>query len=236
MILAPRRQADASRTARLACRAIRGDRLQHESHASADHAQCRLAGAPVAHPTLPIRTTAGSRIHAPPPDRRGTARQPAGRLGQLDLTPAEGHPFPPEASWNFTQHDPFNAVYETNHRTAFLMVQRQRRHPFLSLFDGADPNASTPGRQATTVPTQALYFINDPFFHVQGEKFAAGLMPLADDDARITHACRMLFQRQPSAAERERWKKFLAAYPGSAAEAQGCLCPRLPGQQRIPSH
>jgi acetyl esterase/lipase len=143
--------------------------------------------------------------------------------GQLDLTPAEGHPFPPEATWNFTQHDPFNAMYETNRRSAFLMVQRQRRHHFLSLFDGADPNASTPGRQATTVPTQALYFINDGFFHAQAEKFAAGLTHLASDDKRITHAYRTLFQREPSAPERERWKCFLTAYPASAAEAQAAL-------------
>ncbi|MCA9047055.1 MAG: DUF1553 domain-containing protein, partial [Planctomycetaceae bacterium] len=46
--------------------------------------------------------------------------------GQLDLTPGQAHPFPAEATWSFTQHNPFNAVYETPRRSAYLMVQRQR--------------------------------------------------------------------------------------------------------------
>jgi hypothetical protein len=138
--------------------------------------------------------------------------------GQLDLTPGASHPFPPESSWTFSQHEPFNAVYDTNHRSAFLMVQRQRRHPFLSLFDGADPNASTPGRQITTVPTQALYFINDSFFHRQAEGLAADLVKLADDDSRIMRVFRVIFQREPTAIERDRGKRFLSSYPGTAAE------------------
>lgn len=85
--------------------------------------------------------------------------------GNLDLRAGEAHPFPPESTWTFTQHGPFNAVYETNQRSVYLMVQRQRRHPILPLFDGADSNSSTATRQTTTVPTQALYFMNDPFFH-----------------------------------------------------------------------
>jgi hypothetical protein len=137
---------------------------------------------------------------------------------QLDLTPAEAHPFPAEATWKFTQHGPFNAVYDTTKRSAYLMVQRQRRHPFLSLFDGADPNASTAARQTTTVPTQALYFINDPFFHSQAGAFATSLMTQATDEARIAQAYRVLFQRQPSAAERERCQAFLASYPATPQE------------------
>lgn len=138
--------------------------------------------------------------------------------GQLDRGPAEAHPFPPEATWAFTQHAPFNAVYETNHRSAYLMVQRQRRHPFLALFDGADPNASTPTRQTTTVPTQALYFINDPFFHAQAAQFAHSLITLPDDESRLIQASRTLFQREPSAAERQRMQRFLSNYPGEPLE------------------
>ncbi len=137
---------------------------------------------------------------------------------QLDPTSAEAHPFPAEASWKFTQHNPFNAFYDTTKRSAYLMVQRQRRHPFLALFDGADPNASTAIRQTTTVPTQALYFINDPFFHAQAGAFAASLMKLPAEDARVVQAYRLLFQRTPTAAERERCQTFLATYPASPPE------------------
>jgi hypothetical protein len=138
--------------------------------------------------------------------------------GRLDFAPAEAHPFPPENTWKFTQHNPFNAVYETDKRSAYLMVQRQRRHPFLALFDGADPNASTPARQTTTVPTQALYFLNDPFFHAQAARFAETLLKAPDDAARIAAAYRTLFQREPNSTEREHALSFLDAYPAAETE------------------
>ena len=55
---------------------------------------------------------------------------------------------------------------------------------FFALFDGADPNASTPVRDVTTVPTQALFFLNDPFLHERAAKFATRVVAAADDDAR----------------------------------------------------
>ena len=94
------------------------------------------------------------------------------------------------------------------------MVQRQRRHPFLALFDGADPNATTPSRQTTTVPTQALYFLNDPFFHRRADAFALRLGALADPAARIVAGYRIAYQRLPTAIEADRAAGFLAAYPG----------------------
>ncbi len=165
----------------------------------------------------PSTSDPDNRLLAHFPRRRVTAEEMRDSLlaasSQLDLTPAEAHPFPVETTWKFTQHNPFNAVYETNKRSAYLMVQRQRRHPFLSLFDGADPNATTAARQTTTVPTQALYFINDPFFHAQAAALANKLTQLPDDTQRITEAWRILFQRKPTAAETQRTKAFLAAYP-----------------------
>jgi hypothetical protein len=184
---------------------------------------------------LILSSTAYQRASAAPsaadPDNRLLAHFPRRRLtaeemrdsllttsGQLDPTAAEAHPFPAEATWAFTQHGPFNAVYETNKRSAYLMVQRQRRHPFLSLFDGADPNATTAARQTSTVPTQALYFINDPFFHAQADALSKKLIALPNDDNRITEVWRILFQRQPNAAETQRTKSFLASYPAEPAD------------------
>ncbi|NQV28079.1 MAG: DUF1549 domain-containing protein [Rhodopirellula sp.] len=138
--------------------------------------------------------------------------------GHLDLEPAEAHPFPAEATWNFTQHNPFSAVYTTNKRSAFLMVQRQRRDPYLALFDGADPNASTAVRQLTTVPTQALYFMNAPFFHDQAASFAKRVTQLTDDRGRVGLAFRLLYQRQPTPFESDQAVRFLNQYPGSPEE------------------
>ena len=76
--------------------------------------------------------------------------------GDLNRSMPGAHPFPPTESWGFTIHYPFSAQYDSPHRGVYLMVQRWRKHPFLSLFDGADPNLSTSERLLTTTPTQAL--------------------------------------------------------------------------------
>ncbi len=138
--------------------------------------------------------------------------------GNLDLSPAAGHPFPDPQSWRFTQHEPFSAVYDTNKRSVYLMVQRQRRHPYLALFDGSDPNSSTAVRQSTTVPTQALYFLNDPFFHTQAAKLAQRLVPRADDHQRLELAIRLLYQRSPTEAEVELLARLDQHYPGESIE------------------
>ncbi|MEI8211918.1 MAG: PSD1 and planctomycete cytochrome C domain-containing protein [Planctomycetota bacterium] len=138
--------------------------------------------------------------------------------GQLDRSIPEAHPFPPEASWTFSQHDPFNAVYESNCRSVFLMVQRQRRHPFLALFDGADPNASTPVRQQSTVPTQALYFLNDPFVHAQATRIAESLQTLPDQTQQVNELYHRLLQRPPTAIELRRMTDFLEHYPTPVPE------------------
>jgi len=137
---------------------------------------------------------------------------------RLDPSPAENHPFPPEESWTFTQHTPFNAVYETNKRSAYLMVQRQRRHPYLALFDGADPNASTPVREVTTAPTQALFFLNAPFFHDQAAKFGERIQQAGNDRQRVEFAFQTLLQRSASSAEHVQAESFLSQYPGSAED------------------
>jgi hypothetical protein len=137
--------------------------------------------------------------------------------GQLDSTPAEAHPFPPEPSWGFTQHEPFNAVYDSRKRSAFLMVQRQRRHPFLALFDGADPNASTPLRQQTNVSTQALYFLNDPFFHQQSQAVAIELLKCEAVD-RPSELYSRLLQRPTTSLERAKITRLIDSYPGSEQE------------------
>ena len=123
--------------------------------------------------------------------------------GDLDLSPAGPHPFPPPSQWGFSQHQPFQAVYESRHRSVFLMSQRLRRHPFLALFDGADTNVSTDHRSTTTVPTQALFFLNNPLVHDQSAKFAARLLrdEPADDARRVDRAHRLAFGRPATPGE-----------------------------------
>jgi hypothetical protein len=122
--------------------------------------------------------------------------------GNLDLSPVGPHPFPSQRKWNFTQHNPFKAVYESNHRSVYLMTQRIQRHPFLAIFDGADPSTSTATRMTSTTPLQALYLLNDPFVHEQSQLVAARIVShSADAEARITLAYELLFCRTPSKDE-----------------------------------
>ena len=118
--------------------------------------------------------------------------------GNLDLSRPGRHPFPPESSWGFTIHNPFHAVYDSNHRSVYLMSQRNRRHPYLALFDGADPNLSSAGRLATTTPTQALYLMNSPQVHQQAEAFARRLLSQpGDTPARVRLAVEMTTGHPP---------------------------------------
>ena len=141
--------------------------------------------------------------------------------GELDLTPAQEHPFPTPISWGYSQHGPFSAVYDHNKRSVYLMTQRLKRHPFLALFDGADPNATTAERLGTTVPTQALFFLNDPFVHTKAEKWAARLLSSnVDESPRIELAWRRAFGRSPTEIERAEATEFLVAYRSELAAAK----------------
>jgi len=131
--------------------------------------------------------------------------------GDLDATPGGAHPFPAVHTWSFTQHNQFFASYDTPKRTVYQMQQRLRRHPFLALFDGADPNSSTAERQTSTTPLQSLFVMNDPFIHKRAEKFAARVMrEKSDDSARIERAFQILYARPPTPEETQMATDYLA--------------------------
>jgi len=133
----------------------------------------------------------------------------------LDKSPAGPHPFPPESEWNFTQHHPFRAVYGSKRRSVYLMTQRIQRDPYLAIFDGADPAASTPQRTTSTTPLQALYLLNDVFVHEQSARFAERLVKeAADNRARIDLAYKICFGRAADPREIESCETFLADVRG----------------------
>jgi hypothetical protein len=138
--------------------------------------------------------------------------------GRLDHSPGGPHPFPDVASWGYTIHHPFHAVYDSNRRSVYLMIQRARRHPFLALFDAADPNISTATRQATITPTQSLYLMNSPLIHDQADAMAERLLAsfgadgVADAESAgsaIRHAYLLTVGRGPSEEEWTASKEFL---------------------------
>jgi Protein of unknown function (DUF1553) len=118
-------------------------------------------------------------------------------------------------TWKYTQHTPFIAAekdFATNKRSVYLMQQRIRRQPFLDLFDGADPNAVTGVRPLTTTALQALYTMNDPFFHAQADGLAVRVgMAYGSDAERLNYAFRLLYGRTPSPEEVRDTRQFLSA-------------------------
>ncbi len=120
--------------------------------------------------------------------------------GELDRAMGGAHPFPSPETWSYTQHSPFAADYEHRLRTVYLMVKRNQRDRFLALFDGADPNASTPVRSNTTVPTQSLYFMNDEHLHHAATELARRTERIIDSE-RTAEMFRIAIQRQPEPTE-----------------------------------
>ncbi|MCY2965444.1 MAG: PSD1 and planctomycete cytochrome C domain-containing protein [Planctomycetota bacterium] len=139
--------------------------------------------------------------------------------GQLDRAIPGQHPFPPVASWGFTIHQPFHAVYDSSHRSVYLMLQRNRRHPFLALFDAADPNLSVAERLPTTTPTQTLYLMNSPFVHEQSTAFAARALR---EQENVPGRIRFLFEasqgRFPTEGELAETEIFVTRYAAMLAD------------------
>jgi hypothetical protein len=106
------------------------------------------------------------------------------------------------------------------------MTQRIQRHPYLAIFDGADPAASTPVRTTSTTPLQALYLLNDAFVHEQSKQFAARLTSSAKGDGdRLKLAYRIALGREPDPTETVRAREFLAAVRTKLQE------PEIPGNE-----
>ena len=140
--------------------------------------------------------------------------------GALDRSvPQSAHPFPDPKAWNFTQHKPFNAVYDRPVRSVYLMVQRQSKHPFFAVFDGANSTTSTGKRTTTTTPIQTLFLMNDPFIHEHSRNFARRLRTERGDDlSRVQRAFELTMGRSPTSTEIAASKIFLERVRGKFAK------------------
>ncbi len=139
--------------------------------------------------------------------------------GNLDESRPGSHPFPPAATWKFTAHHQFKAVYESNHRSIYLMVQRLHPHPYLAIFNGPDTSMSTPVRDGASVPSQALFLLNSPFVHDQSHRFAARLIEAESDPLdRLRLAYLQVYARSPSADDLDRSLAYLRHYDQLLAE------------------
>jgi cytochrome c553 len=120
--------------------------------------------------------------------------------------------------------------YHTNRRSLYLPVIRNALPEVLALFDAADPNGVTAVRNDTTVPSQALYMLNNPLVREQALHLAKAVLAEAGarDQDRLHSAYARALGRPPSAEEVTEAIGFLQAYTakaraGGRSEADGRL-------------
>lgn len=99
----------------------------------------------------------------------------------------------------------FQTPYPTR-RTLYGLIDRQYLPGTFRIFDFASPDLHVPKRSETTVPQQALFFMNHPWIVKQTKTLAAKIRetdgrPVTDDRVAITNLFQTLLQRQPTEEE-----------------------------------
>ena len=104
----------------------------------------------------------------------------------------------------------------TDHRSVFLPIVRDLVPESLALFDFAEPSLVTGKRDTTTVPSQALYLMNNPFVTRAADAMARRLFQETDTNANDTTRVRLAFQlaygRAPTNSELEKSGQFFKRY------------------------
>ncbi|HZL57008.1 MAG TPA: DUF1553 domain-containing protein, partial [Bryobacteraceae bacterium] len=105
-------------------------------------------------------------------------------------------------------------------RTVYCFVSRRKLDSQLALFDFPNPNNTSEQRNATNVPPQRLYFMNNEWVIAQAKAMAERLS--GTDTEKIDQAYSVLFQRAPTADEKKLALEFLhsAGSKGWAEYAQ----------------
>ncbi len=97
-------------------------------------------------------------------------------------------------------------------RTVYLPVVRNMLPNVLALFDAADPNGVTAVRNDTTVPSQSLFLLNNPFVRDQARFLAERLLSdvQQSDDQRFETVHWLVFGRQATMEEITDANRFIA--------------------------
>jgi cytochrome c553 len=106
------------------------------------------------------------------------------------------------------------------HRSVYLPLVRTLTPKSLEVFDFAEQGMVTGNRDTTTVATQALYMLNDPFVQQQALALAKRLLAPAEasDTDRLKVAFLLTMGRAATAKEIDKAKKYLAAYEAAAGK------------------
>lgn len=113
------------------------------------------------------------------------------------------------------------AARSSRARSVYLPLVRTLVPTALEVFDFADQGLVTGSRETTTVPTQALYLLNDPFVRRNSLSLAESLLTSddTDDHMRVRTAYLSILGRAPSPTEVERAQFYLSDYQAEAARS-----------------
>ncbi|WP_395737308.1 DUF1553 domain-containing protein [Prosthecobacter sp.] len=111
-------------------------------------------------------------------------------------------------------------------RSVYLPVPRNAVPDALTVFDFAEPSAVNGSRDVTTVPSQALYLLNNDFVAKQAGRFAEKLRPLPEHQ-RAAAAFKLAFARAPTANEARAAQRFFADYPRLDSDVLTSFCRAL---------
>lgn len=101
-------------------------------------------------------------------------------------------------------------VSESNSRSIYLPILRDRVPEALECFDAADPSFVTGQREVTTVPSQALFMMNGEDVIAAADALARRVSQLSDSDrGRIRAAFELTLSRAPESWEVRTVKEFL---------------------------
>jgi len=135
--------------------------------------------------------------------------------GRLDLA-VGGKTYPADrsADFGFALNEPRRSVY--------MPVFRNALPEFFEAFDFSPTSMVTGRRHVSTVPTQALFLMNNPFVHEQAQAAAKRLLAEKEpaDDARLERAYQLTLGRLPSKDERDLARHHLAGAASSPASRE----------------
>jgi len=116
------------------------------------------------------------------------------------------------------QEDPFGVAQVSEeiraggfrHRSIYLPIIRDRIPEFLGVFDFPDASLVSGTRDATNVPAQTLFLLNNPEAVALAEAFAIRVAGLAGDaSGRLEAAFELAFARRPRAEELSALRRLL---------------------------
>jgi hypothetical protein len=104
-------------------------------------------------------------------------------------------------------------------RAVYAKVSRMYPNDFQMTFDYPTPTISAERRYITNVPQQRLFFLNNGFVHKQAEELANRIKSETTEEAQVTKAFQIVYQRVPTAEEMKASIQFLHDAAAQSAPA-----------------